>query len=750
MITRLSLTDFGKFKGASFLLRPITLVLGANESGKSTLFDALFDQLCGPRGSTAHGRRLRERYGERRTASLEFDGNPLSFDPDEYLNLLAIGSSDLEVDLAPGRPWLERVKSRLFSGGIDPAHLAEVLDREARTSGNLTQVQRAKRLEAAREVLVRELAEMRGRREALLAREREVRSGSGRIGELEAEIAAREERAASLAGFLQAARARSERVALRETLATVARIEEASRRERELAPYRTDGSAELRALEQGVTAAQSELAAARERRRVAAELRELGERKELDLRPQRETAARRAEVAAQLRRSLEGGGRRRLPPLVVVLIFVGATLVGALAGGLLLSGLVPAIGVGVGALFGAVALLVVALVVLLILQAGTASRASLVAVRDEWRSRLPEAPPLASEGIEGLIDELARYRSAVDEADRRLSDAERERRAAEDGARAALSACEQAEARLGGARAALASWLSERGVATAQAYAERLLEYARVAQTLTGERARIAEAKTRLSAADEASLKAECLVRISRLDDIALEEAPSEPELRRAENERAALAEELERLRGEKERLLAAVSGGLGEVRGSLGDLPDRILGKERERADLDAALAEAALARSAAALARDLVQELARESDILLERLAAEIARSFGDLLHSERPVRVDRLDLGGIAVTDAGGALRPVDALSHGTRDSFLFAARLTLAAQSREGEGILVLDDPFPALDERRLESALAFLARFRERSGWQLILFSKELSIEQSARRVFGEIEVIRLS
>lgn len=174
-------------------------------------------------------------------------------------------------------------------------------------------------------------------------------------------------------------------------------------------------------------------------------------------------------------------------------------------------------------------------------------------------------------------------------------------------------------------------------------------------------------------------------------------------------------------------------------MKGLLGDLPQRILASERKLADIEKQIEDAALMRDAAAFARDLFRELARE-----------ITRSFGDLLRSERPVSVETLDLGGMSATDGGGELRPVDLLSRGTRDAFLFAARLALAANSRDRDGLLILDDPFSSLDEARSDAALAFLARFRAQRQWQLIVFSKDLLIEERAERAFGDLQVIRLA
>jgi ABC-type Mn2+/Zn2+ transport system ATPase subunit len=61
-----------------------------------------------------------------------------------------------------------------------------------------------------------------------------------------------------------------------------------------------------------------------------------------------------------------------------------------------------------------------------------------------------------------------------------------------------------------------------------------------------------------------------------------------------------------------------------------------------------------------------------------------------------------------------------RPLDDLSQGTRDSFLFAARLALSVRAAPGGGLL-FDEPFLSLDADREDRALRMLAEF-PREGW----------------------------
>jgi len=120
MILRLVIDNFGKFRGRSFDFGPVTLFSGRNEAGKTSLFDALFDALCSPRGNNDPARRLRARYGQDRKARLEFQGEEYAIPAPDFLNLFAIRAGDLSLEIGSNSEWMNRVKANLFSGGIDP------------------------------------------------------------------------------------------------------------------------------------------------------------------------------------------------------------------------------------------------------------------------------------------------------------------------------------------------------------------------------------------------------------------------------------------------------------------------------------------------------------------------------------------------------------------------------------------------------------------------------------------------------
>ena len=58
-----------------------------------------------------------------------------------------------------------------------------------------------------------------------------------------------------------------------------------------------------------------------------------------------------------------------------------------------------------------------------------------------------------------------------------------------------------------------------------------------------------------------------------------------------------------------------------------------------------------------------------------------------------------------------------------------------------------GVLVLDDPFLAMDRQREERALRMLQEFHLRHGWQIILLTKDAHLRDGMSRLFPELKVL---
>jgi ABC-type Mn2+/Zn2+ transport system ATPase subunit len=120
------------------------------------------------------------------------------------------------------------------------------------------------------------------------------------------------------------------------------------------------------------------------------------------------------------------------------------------------------------------------------------------------------------------------------------------------------------------------------------------------------------------------------------------------------------------------------------------------------------------------------------------------------GRILPDGRSVALTGLDEGRIQAQDASGSVRTLPQLSTGTQHSLVLAAKLALALKHREGPGILVLDEPFLAMDGERETKALELLREFHLRHNWQIILLTKEIHLRDKMLALFDGPRVLHLA
>jgi ABC-type Mn2+/Zn2+ transport system ATPase subunit len=65
-------------------------------------------------------------------------------------------------------------------------------------------------------------------------------------------------------------------------------------------------------------------------------------------------------------------------------------------------------------------------------------------------------------------------------------------------------------------------------------------------------------------------------------------------------------------------------------------------------------------------------------------------------------------------------------------------------------RQGPGVLVLDEPFLAMDGERETRALELLRDFHDRNGWQIILLTKEAHLRDKVLKTFSQPRIIDLT
>lgn len=700
MITRLRLERFGMFVDRALQFGAVTLFVGPNESGKTTIVDALCETLCKPRSNRSAGKRLALRYGTERRATAEFDGAPISIPDDAFYDLYAIRSGDLTLDVKPGSSWVEALKAELFTAGLDPKRLHAALTRRASADGGSRHNRELRQLQEERRRLDERRGELRQRAAASRAADSavaELRAERGRLAaELEGVAGALEERQ-------RQARRRLQQAERREAERLLQRFEELAGEPAAAHASSTEAAARLQELSDANDAAVREIERARD-----------------DL-----------EQARGRLPDPDGGrpARAALSEGQGVTVSAAEIALGLFAGGAL-----------------AAVLAVAGLPVLAAAAVGVAAASGTVAVATLIRHR--------AAGVAAVQEEIDRAAERLRGCRERHERTERE----------------------------LRGFLQRHGAESK----EQLLLRLGVAQA-EGERRRAAEEELAAAARERGLPDLDALREAlhARLqappDDLAARrpDAPAGPtgptadanaaaDEERLRGRAAELRERLERLdeRVSRDReQAAALSAGAAEM----ADLDTRAAAAERRIAALD-------LDRRAAGVAASLFARIADESTAALDELSADIGAGYTALSGSAagpggvytagtarpltaHPVNAEpglssSVNLQALEeqplVVDAYGAARPADRLSHGTRDAYALAARLALAERTQREPAILIMDEPFRSMDTTRMRRALRLVARFRERTGWQLVILTADERVALAASAQFAGAPVHRLS
>ena len=774
MIRKLILTGFGKFRRAEFDLSGVTLVYGPNEAGKTTFFDGLFQALCRPSETKQTGKVLKCRYGAGRGAEAVLadaptagEGGGAAITDEEFMNLYAIREGDLKLEFDKGTKWLDKLKSRLFHGGLDPSLLAAEFAKRSSDSRTLTHNRELEKAKEAAGEAREELGRKRQEREAVLARENSVAEAERELREIRERLQAWVHEA----GELDARAAEEDKIAQRHKwsgqLAKLEEWEGLAAASLAAAPFREDGREEINRLAEAARKAAAAIQAEQGKRDHQAELVAQAKAEALGLRDCKNAAAPRSEAAKRLadqaRAAMAGKPAGGLPAwsFIAAGLAVTAGLFGAVKGSGSLTMLLPAAG-----LLLAIAALVAG-ARLRGRKGEAASREALSRWKDEWTlaaargsaaagsGTASEAAPGASGTAIGELATLAGFLNAMEAFAReretweaRESESLRRLETQQESLEklgTSLARLKEDEER---ARRAEREWLSRHQVADAEAYAMQVSRARHIEAELSKRRA---ELDALAAGMDLDAFRRDVRRKLQGLDEEGVpHQGLDEAALQRLKRRR-------QELRGQQEeagRLVLELSdrrsGMAGEIRGAFGKLAGQIVECEDKLAAAEAVIRRLEADKKAAALVLEIFQEIGAGADLLLAGLAREMETMLALILPAGRAVSLSGLDDKQIQVEDAGGGKRSLDQLSTGTKHAMVLAAKLAMALKHRQGPGILVLDEPFLAMDGERETKALELLRDFHERHGWQIILLTKEAALKAKAEGIFTVPRILDLT
>ena len=739
---KLIIKKYGRFTERTFDLSPVTVFFGGNESGKTTVFDAMFEQLCriAPKNS-ALWRRLTARYGDLSMRIADADVSMPYNSGEEYISLFSIRASDLSFDSGKDA-WAAAAGRNLFFQGVDTLKISDDLRKTAEPGSRTSDYKNYQLLEA----------ELKSAEADLKAKMDLERLASGQKKNIE-----------SIAGELRSLELKAEQ--LKEAISAQNRKIESLKKERNLVrslssrsivgefvskkkfcdsnPFLSvEGLQEYDAMVNNRNAAKAQYDAAMDYiSKCEQRLAEI--EKALPAQEQKRKDAEMLEGAAEhfkdkideifeFRKKNE---QFKETPVIFGLVAPILSILGIAA---------------------AIALHTKTMVAWLLLPAGiiagvmfhksfirrrdrAAEKAKEHAMINEiissWSERFDPAPiqGLSPDQILVKFSEIAK----VAEKERNLH-----KEMVEQKEKAQMSITDSRGKSTGvlisydTAKASTDSWLEERGFSDRDSYL-RAAEQKKMAEQFISEHSGQIEALM----ASESCMSPEALLalldsRVKNLGkngtegrDLGLIEqeiASEELSVKNSMSQLHGLEEEIRKTAVDKARNDSDFENACSTLPGEIAALRTKILSlKERISAE--------DTKRKAAGLAANVLSAMNSDASSKFKELARKAMSFLSGILPSS-DINIAELSLNGITMKDAVGTYRTPEMLSSGSRDCLMLAIRLCLAQENFGGrEKVMLLDDPFINMDNLRMSKALAVLRRFHAMTGCQLIFFTKDLNL-----------------
>jgi len=732
LLSKLRLTHFGKFDNAEFSFSDVTVFCGDNESGKTTLFDAIFTVAANPRKNTKLANL--ERYDSDISVSPEWNGAVPKklFTEDEFIHLSAIRSGDITFDISPTASWLSQVKKKLFTGGIDPQEIIRDLqknyslaDRQRKFTDELGA------LSSQKAELSLLLNDKSARRNSILLREEALEAETQTLAAIAQEKAAIENNITKCKESLLFENQIRNRI---ETEAVFKLIDESMTLEKQVAEsavFAHDETSDLNRMIEAVGKIKSDMD--KQHDRIQTRIADM-QKAAIERDAKKEacsTQKNSAQTADKLIDKLDSftvPSAQKTSWHIVILICSIATAAPGIAGIFLLPGNLRFILAAI-ALASAGFLFVKSRKTQF--EPDTSAENTFVnKIKDEWIAAQTKNAGLSIAAIsttnglrQFLVNQVKEYEILIREADRNdqaCTDLEAEIR------QLALSESSLNTETIK-QQTILDDWLRSRGCTSTQTYSEKVNDIQRKNELLAHLRSETA----RRGITDIAAAKRDCERLLNEYDAKGIPKTGLLPEQVRALDIKLEQLSSQHKVLIDKEHYLtASIMQATGQIKGELLFLTDELVDLRKRVAGLESQISAMEFDRQAAQYAIGIFKEIEADAQFAFENLADDISTLMSDVAPFAGTVRIAALNSESITCSDAGGTMRPMADLSSGARDLFVFAARLALAQKHESIPRLLVLDEPFGTLDNTRRSAMTNLLAHTALRNEWQIIMFTKD--------------------
>ena len=743
MIKSLTLENFGRFHNKKFDFAPITFFSGNNETGKTTIFDAISVVISSPNKNSFIGKIINKRYGEGKIGKPDIEGDPVSITDKDFLNLFAVRSGTISLDIEDNLQWMNQVKASLFSGGIDPKSIAKELENELGTKKAGSLLREEKDYKAELERRKNEKKNFESIRQECFKEEKKIAQAENRLKQITEEISMLTKLEEELEKSLYQQNLYQQAKVLKDICDDAVDWQSNKDEQEKNARFTNEKYKEIEGQEAEASRIRKEAdkAAILEQETKSQLVECTGEKARYEAEKSRWDSA--GNLAGLLKDSLvprekliqQKTSRIWKKPLLIIAGF--SIVAGCLAFFL------TSFGWGVlAAALGIAGICVVMSTKKQPYDDTSALDKAISSAQNRWKKETGEDIGLHYDDIidafTSAIEKSRAAKAAYDVAAGRLSALDKEARA-RDIDKTRLN--DEANA----AQRRLRELLDEAGVANVPEYAKKLGENQRIVKDGEEIYRKLKDALVEYNASSPVELERIIRFKLEEITgSITTEKELSPPELRAKKEKLEDTKRKLEILDREESECNGSLNWDQGTIQQRLKDLPEKIAACEKGIEEINKKLEEIKREFRAKKIAKELFDVVAEDSSLMFDELSREIGESFSAITEAGRKVTMENFSMDDICVTDAQGSDLKKDRLSAGTRDAFLLAARLVLARKSLDSgsRAIIVLDDPFLTLDRPRTGRALLLLKEFHIATQWQLVFFTKDEETVKQARTVFG--------
>ncbi len=181
-------------------------------------------------------------------------------------------------------------------------------------------------------------------------------------------------------------------------------------------------------------------------------------------------------------------------------------------------------------------------------------------------------------------------------------------------------------------------------------------------------------------------------------------------------------------------------------IEGELSSYPAKIVELESEIKNIETEIEHLDKEATALNVLVDMLEKMRGKNNAIFEELKLESAGIFNKMLSSNRYLEMKDFDAKNIEVLDKNDKMMNIASVSTGTRAAFLLSLKLTLMTKMGTKNKVILLDEPFITFDSKRETDTLLLLKEFASEHQIPIVFFTKDKSTKDNIVEIFGNVLV----